>query len=121
MKHIRYRRLSGMLLATCAAAAVAPSLAAAAHISPEYFLDNQYVGFGGAIGHRHTLTQVSARSLDGGWVCVNALADNDISVDVSVCSTTLIQHNYCNCAWLRGTAQARYFGTAVLVRAREDF
>jgi hypothetical protein len=91
--------------------------ARAQHSSPEYFADGT---FGPPrIGHRHTLSEVSARVLSpGGYICVRALNDNNSYVGLA-CSSTLAVQPYCNCAWRRGEAHAD--GPTTNARAREAF
>jgi hypothetical protein len=100
--------------------------AGAQHNSPEVFHEG-YLSSAG--GHRHTLSQVSARLLSGGGstniVCVNALEDRGALAGDYVCAgthaTALAVHPFCNCAWRRGYATAFYPQYGVNARAREEF
>jgi hypothetical protein len=82
-----------------------------------------------AVGHRHTLYEVSARLLSDGRstniVCTNALEDNDALSGDYVCAGTqsgaLAVHPFCNCHWRRGLAISFYSQYPVNARARENF
>lgn len=116
--------LVGILLLVLPLASAAE--ASAQHSSPEVFHEGY---LSSAVGHRHTLWEVTARLLSGGGstniVCVNALEDSGALSGDYVCAGTadnsLAVHPFCNCAWRRGYATAYYPQYGVNARAREAF
>jgi hypothetical protein len=129
---VRYARLG---IIVCILGIFASAGTALAHTSPEQFfndhLDGVYYSY--EWGHRHTLSEVSARGFNSQLnteVCVNAYGDDGYAVGSFACTrlwswpaTDLAVHAYCNCAWRKGYVAISNLGAGRYIdaRAQEKF
>jgi hypothetical protein len=122
-KGLSMRRIFTSLIASVVVGLFGFAGTAFAHSSPEYFWDG--VTSATQIGHRHTLSQVSARvqGAGGGGVCVAGLNDDGSFAGGQIACAggtpgELASENLNGSSWRRGYADPT--GTTDF-RAREDF